>query len=352
MLTLKCALLCWFVFSMPVEAISRPGPPMPREDRARPVLTLRGHAGAATCVRFSPDGTQLATCGADDALVLWDARRGEKLLTLAGYAASPSCHGLAFSPDGRRLVGRGLQGSVTVWDTKTGRAVLTMPGYTPHWMSFVDISRCGNCLVLAGMRGRWREAEVAVHDAHTGRRLGALGGLPSSAITSLAHSRDGRRLATAGGSGEATVWETATWSAVLTIHRPKGETLTALAFSPDGRRLAAAGSDGMVRVWSLRSGARCLADKGPKGQAESLAFDPSGKCLAVAAQVSEKRGRTAWAGEVIIWDAATGDEWFALLLPERDVAHDLSFSPDGTHLATAHRDGTVKVWWVKDLCVP
>jgi WD40 repeat protein len=47
----------------------------------------------------------MATAGTDGTVRLWDAKTGEEILTLAGYAG-PIEH-LVFSPDARMLAGEG-----------------------------------------------------------------------------------------------------------------------------------------------------------------------------------------------------------------------------------------------------
>jgi WD40 repeat protein len=68
-------------------------------------------------VAFSPDGKRLVS-GDDNSmqpgeLKLWDADKGQEVLTLKGHAARISS--VAFSPDGNRLVSGSDDCTLKVW---------------------------------------------------------------------------------------------------------------------------------------------------------------------------------------------------------------------------------------------
>ena len=44
----------------------------------RPLYTVRGHEGPATAVRFSPDGSVLASGGQDGRVLLFEVREAER----------------------------------------------------------------------------------------------------------------------------------------------------------------------------------------------------------------------------------------------------------------------------------
>ena len=66
-------------------------------------------------------------------------------------------------------------------------------------------------------------------------------------------SADGKRFATTGQDGTATVWETDTGTRLLTLLGHKGP-VNGIAFSPDGSLLATTGDDRTVRLWDATSG--------------------------------------------------------------------------------------------------
>src|SRR5262245_25986391 len=84
----------------------------PADNEAR--ATLKGHKDTLDAVAFSPDGKQLATGGADDNVMIWDAMSGELLATLKGH--EDSVLGVAFSPDGKSLASASADNTVRVWN--------------------------------------------------------------------------------------------------------------------------------------------------------------------------------------------------------------------------------------------
>jgi WD40 repeat protein len=63
---------------------------------------------------FSPDGTRLASAGADQTVRIWNPSRGREVLAPPG--AGGRVHGVAFSPDGGRLAATTADGIVRVWE--------------------------------------------------------------------------------------------------------------------------------------------------------------------------------------------------------------------------------------------
>src|SRR5262249_37533763 len=80
---------------------------------------------------------------------------------------------------------------------------------------------------------------------------------------------------------------------------------------------------------------------GPAAAGGAVASRPDGRWIAsvVGGPPADQEDS---AGEVCIWDAASGRPVRAL--PAPGTAHRLAFSPDGSRLALAGTDGSVLVW--------
>jgi len=112
---------------------------------------------------------------------------------------------------------------------------------------------------------------------------------------------------------------------------------TALAFTPDGQGLLV-GSFRRVVKWDLSSTSVVQEIRDLSGSANSLAFSPDGKLLAVAG------GKPFSPGEIRLYDGAAGLRFLTAMTAHEEVILDAAFSPDSRRLATGSFDKSVEIW--------
>jgi WD40 repeat protein len=104
-------------------------------------------------------------------------------------------------------------------------------------------------------------------------------------------------------------------------------------FAPTGRLVATSRPvDGIAELWDVGTGER-TATLTASAHVTALAFDASASRLATAHAD----------GTVRLWDPQTGTQQLVLHVGTA-VVHDVQFTPDGSKLVTGSEDGSIRVW--------
>ncbi|MFX1506720.1 MAG: serine hydrolase [Promethearchaeota archaeon] len=87
------------------------------------IHNLTGHNDLVWSVAFSPDGSLLATCSADESIKIWDVATGLEIRTLTGH--EDDVYIVSFSANNSLLASGGPDETVRLWDVDTGDLLQT-----------------------------------------------------------------------------------------------------------------------------------------------------------------------------------------------------------------------------------
>lgn len=190
-------------------------------------------------VDFSPSGVVIAAATQQGTVYLLDPDGETAPRVLSGHEGW--VYALDFAPDSRHLASASGDGSVIVWDVESGEALRRLWGYGEQVVA-IEYDTSGDFLAAAFLGGSgvvW-PTEGTDHPIHN------LLSSHLARLTDLVFSPDGR-IATSSRDGTIKI-RNVQGKDLLTFQNSLETAITALAFSPDGKRLAAVGAYGMVMI--------------------------------------------------------------------------------------------------------
>ncbi len=293
-------------------------------------------SGELKALRFSPDGTHLASLNRDGQVTVWEVDRWTVVRRVQGPPGYGSHDGaLDFSPDGQFLVFGHANGFLHM-ESLDPRS--TNLAFLAHSELITAVAWSPKAPILASGSG-YSGGPIRLWDANSGRPIGALEGHTSWITRGLTFSADGRRLYSASGDQTIKVWDVAQRRCLATL-RGSSDELYGLALSPDGTTLASASKDGIVAFWSALPEAKEEQPQvlprepviGSTFAGNRAAFAPDGRVLA------EARG-----GIVRLRALPALSEMESITALGSNV-NVVAYSPDGALIVSGSTDGWLRVW--------
>jgi WD40 repeat protein len=290
---------------------------------------LTGHQAPVSSLALSVDNQYLATCDMRGEMILWDLSSGPEQAHVVHRwkAHDDKSDGLAFSPDGAKVASVGWDGWLKVWDaSRSNVGALLFSHRTGFAMRGVSFNADGSLLATSGDS---YGGETIVWDANSGeevRRLRSDEGVSGA----VAFSPQGDLLA-AGNGNNIDIWDTLNWQRVRAL-QGHSEAPRGVAFRSQGDRLASCSYDTSVILWDAASGENLATLGRHPDSSHWLSFGPDG----------ERVASFSMAG-IRVWDAVVRPD--VLTLRGHEVhPHALAISTDQRLLVSAGCDGTVKLW--------
>ncbi|KAL0963001.1 hypothetical protein UPYG_G00348220 [Umbra pygmaea] len=325
-----------------------------------------GHLSWVHAVQFSPDGSQLLSCSADQTVRVWETKKvhttsavslkrdsavhfnNTDITVVAAdnrnriQVRNGRTDSVVFQSDEQeariRCTAFGIQTNAVVLGREDGavqaarltaRQVLwTIRTRTLQWL----IPGMGLAVALGLETG-----SVQVLELPSGTCLATLEG-HTSTVLHCQFTPDGHTLITSSEDGTIRVWRWRTGDYVTLLgHKEQVRRFSLLSPSPSETRLLSWSFDGTVKVWDLSSGELLQSMMCHRGAVLACDVAPDGQLFATTS--ADKTAK--------VWSTASW-ECVHNLNGHQDCVRSCRFSWDGQRLATGDDNGEIRLWSVTD----
>jgi hypothetical protein len=282
------------------------------------------------CLAISADGSQMATGGDDNKIVIRNQADGQETNTFGG--GENWITALSFHNNGKLLASGDKGGKVTIYDLNTGSIASTFDAHKGTVYS-VNLSPRFNHVISAGADGNLRVWDLSTKQLYKEIKV------CDKELLSARFSPDGGKVITAGSDGMLKEWDAVSWNMARSIEAHTDTYIRTVAYSPDGTYIATGGDDKSIKVWETATGK--LKKEFPKNHKkwiQSLDFANDNKHIASGGHD----------GSVIIWNLEKGAEVLSLKQAGIFVSG-VAFSSDLKSLVSTGYDAKGSLWDISPL---
>ncbi len=283
--------------------------------------SLHGHANTIQGIEFRKNGG-LLTCSRDQTVKVW------KDLSFEDYeqfsSGTDQLWSVAISPDNSKIATASKEARVTIWNLETGKRIGELP--SSKSIQFVRFSPDGNSILFGG-----DDALVHVYDLSSLREIMTLKG-HSGTVNSFGFSGDGKYLATGSDDSSVVIWDWRTGEIVKSLTVKPEQAIWAVAFSPTDNCVVFGGTDDTVRLWNFENENTFKTLITLNENVTSLNYSNDGAKLAI----------TTADGVITLWDNRSSTA--KKLIAHSSAAMSTAFSPDVKTLVSGSSDGNLQFW--------
>lgn len=331
---------------------------------------LKQHEKSIYCLHYSNDGKKILSCSGDTNIFIWDQESGTVLHTLANHDAAVQY--AKFNFDCSKIVSGSKDGTIRIWDALTAQELQKFEASSSiHSVDFcIDDKRVAGC---------GEDRTIYIVDVDNGKLLQSLKGHESN-ILSVKFSPDGENVASGGGADRSVrIWNLKEFAQSLDNNLiSHQEQIEKYAFSPCEEYLVTASRDGSVGLWNTQNGKLIKQIIAHEKSARAVCFSPCGQKIATvsldktlkiwntnlelltviedhtnavnAVTYSDSGRMIATAGadkKIIVRESEKYQKLHTLEGHERTI-YDVAFNHNEDKLVSCGKDGTTKVWDLKN----
>jgi len=207
--------------------------------------SFEGHTAGVTSVCLSIDAQGALSGSMDRTIRIWSVRKGQCIRTLKGHLAEV----LTVSAHGQVALSGSKDKTAKLWDLRTGNCIYTFEGHTES-VSSVCLETNGQHALTAS-----QDTTVKLWDINSGKCIRTFEG-HASGINTISMTNSG--LSVVSGSEDTTVkmWDIQKGTLISTFSGHTGA-VTSVRISSNDRYILSGDKNGEVRLWDVASG-RCL----------------------------------------------------------------------------------------------